>query len=170
MTIQQQITEPIPYRYYRQIFPLNFHFLRFTKCQTRIFHYKPFLDFFSHLSSLLSSSLKRLCSSSFSRISSHCLRYCCRGFSGKEVWSAFTPPSRAPPCRGEENGKYWGESPGQPAMRKHLLETTAPKSAFSTPILGIRVTWGPFTNFSSSLPQFLVASIAPRSTLPLVRP
>ena len=71
----------------------------------------PFLVFFSHLSSLLSSSLKRLGSSSFSRISSHCLWYCPRGFSGKEVWSAFTPPSSAPPWQGENTGDTT-ESPG----------------------------------------------------------
>ena len=71
----------------------------------------PFLVFFSHLPSLLSSSLKRLGSSSFSRISSHCLWYCPRGFSGKEVWSAFTPPSSAPPWQGENTGDT-RQSPG----------------------------------------------------------
>lgn len=40
---------------------------------------------FCNLSSLLSSSCKRLWSSSFSRMSSHCLRYCAPGLSGKEV-------------------------------------------------------------------------------------
>lgn len=57
----------------------------------------PAFDFLPYLSSLLSSSLKRLCSSSFSRMSSHCLRYCARGLLGKEVWRTLTPPSRAPP-------------------------------------------------------------------------
>ena len=83
-------------------FPLTLYFFHFTKCQTSIFHYMLFLVFFSHLSSLLSSSLKRLCSSSFSRISSHCFWYCSRGLSGKDVWSAFTPPSSAPPWKGEK--------------------------------------------------------------------
>lgn len=85
-------------------FPLTWYFFHFTKCQTSIFHYMLFLVFSSHLSSLLSSSLKRLCSSSFSRISSHCFWYCSRGLSGKDVWSAFTPPSRAPPWKGEKMG------------------------------------------------------------------
>lgn len=67
----------------------------------------PAFDFLLYLSSLLSSSLKRLCSSSFSRMSSHCLRYCARGLSGKEVWRAFTPPSRAPPWGGR---KHQGQS------------------------------------------------------------
>lgn len=96
-----------------------------------MFRYMPFLVFFSHLSSLLSSSLKRLGSSSFSRISSHCLWYCSRGFSGKEVWSAFTPPSRAPPWQ----VRKW-KIPGRvtrPAHSKSTLGTTDPRWLRPTP-------------------------------------
>lgn len=93
-----------------------------------MFHYMPFLVFFSHLSSLLSSSLKRLGSSSFSRMSSHCVWYCCRGFSGKEVWSAFTPPSSAPPWQDEkmENTRE--------SHQASTLGTTDPRCLRPTPI------------------------------------
>lgn len=126
-----------------------------------MFRYMPFLVFFSHLSSLLSSSLKRLGSSSFSRISSHCLWYCSRGFSGKEVWSAFTPPSRAPPWQGEkmENTRESHQACTQQVhARDHWPQVV--KTNPYTPVTAIRVTWEPDSNFSSPLPQFPVASIA----------
>lgn len=70
-----------------------------------------------YLSSLLSSSCKRPWSSSFSRMSSHCLRYCARGLSGKEVWRAFTPPRSAPP---------WGAGThqGQSEANSHKSKNT----------------------------------------------
>ena len=152
---QHQVTE-ISYT----DFPLTLHFFRFIKCQTNMFRYMPFLVFFSHLSSLLSSSLKRLGSSSFSRISSHCLWYCSRGFAGKEVWSAFTPPSSAPPWRWG-NGKHQGESPGlHTEVHARDRWPQVVKTDPDTPVTAIRVTWEPDSNFSSPLPQFPVASIA----------
>lgn len=120
----------------------------------------PFLVFFSHLSSLLSSSLKRLGSSSFSRISSHCLWYCPRGFSGKEVWSAFTPPSSAPPWQGENTGDTSRVTrPAHRSARRGPL-TPGGKTTPYAPVTAIRTTWGPDSTLRSPLPHCPAARTA----------
>ena len=136
-----------------------------------MFHDMPFLVFFSHLSSLLSSSLKRLGSSSFSRMSSHCLWYCCRGFSGKEVWSAFTPPSSAPPWQDEkmENTRESHQASIQEVhARDHWSQVL--KTNPYTPITVLRVTWEPDSNSVVLFPNSQLHALLWEATLSRVEP